>query len=326
MRFVVVGAGAIGGVVGGRLAQHGEDVTLVARGEHGRVIAERGLTIESADGSVVVTPPVATSVGEVGLGYGDVVLLAVKSQDAASALDEIRAKATDGVAIVCLQNGVANERAALRFFPDVYGVCVMCPAGYLEPGVVQAHASPVAAILDVGRYPHGVDDRARALAETFEHASLVSVARPDIMRWKYTKLLMNLLNAVDALFPHGEATRTIVELARAEGEAVLRAAGIDFASREEDAERRGDILQVRAVPGRDRPGSSSWQSLARRAGSIETDYLNGEIVLLGREHGIDTPVNALLQQWARRAAAEGAAPGSADAGEFLRALPSSRSR
>jgi 2-dehydropantoate 2-reductase len=322
MRFVVVGAGAVGGVVGGRLAQHGEDVLLVARGEHGRIIGERGLTIESGDGTVVVTPPVAGSVADVELGSGDVVLLAVKSQDSAAALDEIRATATDDVTIVCLQNGVTNERAALRLFPAIYGVCVMCPAGYLEPGVVQAHASPVAAILDVGRYPLGVDDTAQAVAAAFERASLVSVARPDIMRWKYAKLLMNLLNAVDALFAHGEATRTIVELARSEGEAALRAAGIDCASKEEDAERRGDILQVRAVPGRDRPGSSSWQSLARGVGSIETDYLNGEIVLLGREHGVDTPVNALLQQWARRAAAEGAAPGSADPGDFLRALAS----
>jgi 2-dehydropantoate 2-reductase len=321
MRFVVVGTGAVGGVVGGRLAQHEESVVLVARGEHGRVIAERGLTIESGDDTVVVTPPVASAVDEVELRTGDVVLLAVKSQHTAAALDEIRGTATGDVAIVCLQNGVANERAALRLFPNVYGVCVMCPAGYLEPGVVQAHASPVAAILDIGRYPNGTDDVALAIAAAFERASLVSNARPDVMRWKYAKLLMNLLNAVDALFPPSDVTKRIVELARSEGEAALRAAGIDFASKDEDAARRGDILQHRAIPGRGRPGSSSWQSLARGTGTIETDYLNGEIVLLGREHGVATPVNERLQEWARRAATDGAGPGSADPEAFLTALP-----
>lgn len=56
--------------------------------------------------------------------------------------------------------------------------------------------------------------------------------------------------------------------------------------------------------------SSSWQSLARQSRSIETDYLNGEIVLLGRLHGVPTPVNDLLQRTARVAAREGISPGS----------------
>jgi 2-dehydropantoate 2-reductase len=305
MRFVVVGAGAVGGVVGGRLAQHGADVVLVARGEHGRVIAERGLTIESGDGSAQVDVPVAASVNDVAFARDDVVLLAVKSQDTMVALDQLRATAVDDVPIVCLQNGVMNESDALRLFPDVYGVCVMCPSGYLEPGVVQAHASPVAAILDIGRY--------------LAASTLVSVARPDIMRWKYAKLLMNLLNAVDAVFSPSGGTKRIVELARAEGEAVLRAAGIDHAGKEEDAARRGDILQHRPIEGRPR-GSSSWQSLARGAGTIESDYLNGEIVLLGRLHGVPTPVNEGLQGWARRAAARGDHPGAADADAFLTAV------
>jgi 2-dehydropantoate 2-reductase len=320
VRFVVVGAGAVGGVVGGRLAQHGEDVLLVARGEHGRAIAARGLRIESGDGNVDVRVPVAASVGEVTFADGDVVLLAVKSQDTSTALDEIRAASAGDLPIVCLQNGVANEAAALRLFPDVYGVCVMCPAGHLEPGVVLAQASPIAAILDIGRYPTGVDATARAIAEAFGRATLVSTARPDVMRWKYAKLLMNLLNAVDALFPPGDDAKEITARARAEGEAVLVAAGVDFASKEEDAARRGDILQAKPIAGRARAGSSSWQSLARGAGTIESDHLNGEIVLLGRLHGVPTPVNAALQAWARRAAARGDAPGASDPAAFLAAL------
>ena len=61
---------------------------------------------------------------------------------------------------------------------------------------------------------------------------------------------------------------------------------------------------------RPRGGSSSWQSLARGSGSIEADWLNGEVVLLGRMHGVPTPVNEALQRLANEMAANGAAPGS----------------
>ena len=102
-----------------------------------------------------------------------------------------------------------------------------------------------------------------------------------------------------------------------EGAAVLRAAGIDAASREEDRERRGSRLQPRPIGGAPRGGGSSWQSLRRGTGTIETDYLNGEIVALGRIHGVDTPVNALLQRRANEAARTGAAPGSVRAADLL---------
>ena len=58
---------------------------------------------------------------------------------------------------------VENERAALRFFPNVYGVCVMCPAVHLEPGVVQAYSTPVPGILHLGRFPSGADDAQSSL-------------------------------------------------------------------------------------------------------------------------------------------------------------------
>ncbi len=63
-------------------------------------------------------------------------------------------------------------------------------------------------------------------------------------------------------------------------------------------------------PDGERHGSSTWQSLERRAGTTEVDYLNGEVVLLGRLHGVPTPVNAVLQRVAARMAREGMAPGS----------------
>jgi len=80
--------------------------------------------------------------------------------------------------------------------------------------------------------------------------------------------------------------------------------------------RRGDLIQMRPIDGRRWGGSSSWQSLARGTGSIETDYLNGEIVLLGRMHGFPVPINELLQRLANEWAAERRPPGTLPATEF----------
>ena len=320
MRFVVVGAGAIGGVVGGRLLESGHDVVFVARGAHLEATARDGLRLEASDRVVTLPVPVVGRAAEAGLTADDVVLVAVKSQDTAAVLEDVRAAAPDDVHVVCLQNGVANERTALRLFRNVHAVPVMCPAVHLRPGVVQAYSSPVSGILDVGRYPSGVDDTDEAVAAAFRASTFESVARPDVMRWKWSKLLMNLGNAIEALCgPVGRAGE-LAERARAEGEAALAAAGIAAASAEEDRERRGDLLQMRPIGEERRPGGSTWQSLARGAGVVETDWLNGEIVLLGRLHGVPTPVNELLQRLMRAAAAEGAPPASMTPDDVLALL------
>jgi 2-dehydropantoate 2-reductase len=196
----------------------------------------------------------------------------------------------------------------------------MLPASHLEPGVVQAHASPITGILDIGRYPGGEDETARAIAGALRESTFSSEARPDIMRWKYCKLLMNLANAVEAVCAPSDAAGSLARRVRREGTACLQAAGIDFATREEDAARRGDLLQLGPIAGAMRGGGSSWQSLARESGRIETDYLTGEIVLLGRVHGVPTPANALLQAHAARLARTRAAPGSVDAAALLAEL------
>ncbi len=320
MRFVVYGAGAVGGVVGGRLAEHGHDVVLVARGPHLDAIRERGLRIDSPGGSVTVTVPAVGSPAEVEWRGDEVVMLAMKSQHTLDAVGALRDAAPSSVAVVCLQNGVVNEREALRFFERVYGVTVMAPTGHLEPGVVQAWADPVAAILDIGRYPSGVDDLAVGVAEAISTSAMVSEARPDIMAWKHRKLVMNLGNAVQALFGDDERAAPITSAARREARAVFDAAGIEVVSSETDRARRGDILRIGAIGVATRPGGSTWQSLARGQGSVETDHLNGEIVLLGRLHGVPTPCNALLQAWMARAVASGAAVASHDPSEFLAEL------
>ena len=122
---------------------------------------------------------------------------------------------------------------------------------------------------------------------------------------------MNVANAVQALVGLGSGQR-LRELATAEAEACFAAAGLEVASIEEDAANREGRMELTDIPGLTRGGGSSWQSLVRGTGSIEADYLNGEICLLGRLHGVPTPVNALLQRRANAAAAAGLAPGIDD--------------
>lgn len=319
MRFIVYGAGAIGGVVGGRLAQAGEDVILIARGEHLAAIQRDGLRLEDADASVTVPLEAVGRPSELTWRGDDVVLLGMKSHQTMDALIELRLTVPD-VPVFCLQNGVENERVALRLFADVYAVVVMLPATHLEPGIVQAHSSPTTGMLDLGRYPAGVDDTATAVSAAFAGATFASEPRADVMRWKYRKLVLNLANAVEALTGDRSWSSPLVRDAIREGEVVLAAAGIDVASREEDAARRGDRIALKDVGGEPRGGGSSWQSLQRGSGSIETDYLNGEIVRLGREIGVPTPVNALLQSAAAAAALRGDRPGAVSSDELLARL------
>ncbi len=322
MRFIVFGAGAVGGVVGGRLFEHGHDVVFVARGEHAKVMAADGLTLASATGVAELDVPVTERVDKVAWTGEEVVLLAVKGQDSEEALRQLAAVAPSSTPVVCMQNGVANERLALRRFSPVYGICVMCPATFLKPGVVVAESSPVTALLDIGRYPptSGTDATAVGVADALNGSTMESIVRPDIMRWKYAKLLRNLANGVDALCGPAGRSSELVTLAREEGEACLAAAGIPYASQEEDDARRGHHLHPTEVVGYERGGSSTWQSLARSEGSTEVDYLNGEVVLLGRLHGVPTPVNELLQRLVNQMARARSRPGTMTPEEVLSLL------
>jgi 2-dehydropantoate 2-reductase len=176
--------------------------------------------------------------------------------------------------------------------------------------VVFHHAAPVGGILDVGRYPAGVDETSERVAANLRGAMFESRADPKIMRWKYAKLLNNLGNALDAACGKESRRSDLFGRARAEGEACYQAAGIDHASKEEERDRRMVMSPLRSAGGVEYQGSSSWQSLARNTGNIEADWLNGEIVLLGRLHDVVTPVNEVLRSLANRMARDRVPPGS----------------
>ncbi|MDX2465986.1 MAG: 2-dehydropantoate 2-reductase [Acidimicrobiia bacterium] len=323
MKFVVYGAGAVGGVVGAQLHRAGHDVTLVARGAHYEAIRDNGLVLETPDERVQLKIPVTDDISSVEFSPDTVVLLTMKTQDTKMALAALQKVAGADTPIVCIQNGVENERLASGLFANVYGIPVMCPCLFVDPGVVQAYSAPLTGILDIGRYPEGDDATAADIAGAFSSATFISEPRPDIMRWKYRKLIRNLRNAVEALFGQDAEDVDIRQLVTTEGERVLAASGIDTISEAEDDARRGSLLTPGQINGATRPGGSVWQSITRQVGTVETDYLSGEIVRLGQTHGVATPVNGLIQRLVTEMAAEGRPPGSLTPDDFFSLLAES---
>jgi 2-dehydropantoate 2-reductase len=307
VRYIIYGAGAVGGTIGARLFESGRDVVLIARGEHGRVMAAGGLKFGTPEGWRVLKIPVVDHPGKLTFTDDDVVVLALKSQDTHTALDALERCATPDLAIVCAQNGVENERRALRRFANVYGMCVMMAGVHLEPGIVHVHNTPQSGVCDVGRYPRGTDALATQVAADLEASSIKSEACADIMARKYAKLLTNLTNGLEAAVGRVALGSSLAERARAEASTVFAAAGI-VATRATDS--RWDGINVENVEGVERIGGSTMQSVVRGLPTLETDDLNGEIVLLGRLHGVPTPVNEMLQRLAIRMIVERIKPAS----------------
>jgi 2-dehydropantoate 2-reductase len=318
MRFVVYGAGAVGGVVGARLHQSGHEVVLIARGEHLAVLQRDGLTLETPDEEVTLRIPAVGDPSEIGWRSGDVVMLAVKGQDTAAALEALSAAGAQDAPVVCLQNGVDNERMALRRHEAVYGAVIMAPTAHLRPGRVEAYGRLASGMIDLGRYPDGTDGLCDGLAAALNASRFRARVWPDVMRLKYAKLVLNLGNIVLALCDDDERRAELADRVRKEGVAALDAAGIDHHDDEvDDLAGRWAQIGVADIGGRARAGSSTWQSLARGTGTVETDYLNGEVVLVGRMHGVPTPINAALCRLAAERSHGRAQPGGLSADEVL---------
>jgi 2-dehydropantoate 2-reductase len=320
VRYIVYGAGAIGATLGARLHQSGQEVVLIARGAQAAALRDGGLTFESHDATLQLRLPVVERPSELRFGPDDIVLLAMKTQHTTAALAALAETAPAELPIACAQNGVENERLALRSFERVLGISVMCPALYLRPGHVQAFGTPLTGALDLGVYPRGSDALCQQLSAAFRAARFASQVQPQILRFKYGKLLFNLGNAIEAVCGPAARKGPIADLVRREAIAALTAAGVEFDA--ELAAQRAESVKPEPLGASARPGGSSWQSLTRRTGNIETDYLNGEIVLLGRSAGVATPANALLQRLSNELARTGAAPGALTPEEFLLRLPS----
>ena len=317
MRIIIYGVGAVGGVLAARLSGAGETVIGIARGKQLEAIRADGLQlttpleVERHKFAVVASP------AEIVFEPDDVICLTMKTQDTLGALDDLRRAGVTSQAIFCFQNGVSNEDMALRLFPNVFAVTVQLPATFIEPGVVASFFAPKLGFFDIGR--HGVGDQgvAEQMAEHLDRAGFGCFLHADIWPVKYAKLLNNVGNAIDAALGSGAETQRLTALARVEATTVLNIAGIAVAP-QNDRSALGSMHEIEGVA---RVGSSSAQSLARGAGSIETDYLNGEIILLGRKHGVPTPINTYFADVTQSMVAHGQAAGTLTLETLRSAMP-----
>jgi 2-dehydropantoate 2-reductase len=343
---VIIGAGAIGGTVGAVLTRAGVPTVLVARGRHAEILAAEGIALRTPDGTFRTTVTSASQPLQVRLTDRDVLVFTTKTQQLDAALQEwvdqpvhgehgVIGTAGERLPAMTALNGVAAEEKALRYFRRVFGVCVWLPAVHLEPGEVIVRSWPVVGQFHIARWPASISTQADAgllteLVETWSGAGIRVRTPDDVAPWKYNKLLSNLGNAVGALSADPTDASEVVAAVRAEGEDVLRHAGIEFVSFETSTAARADGPTIRPVPGWNAgPSNSTWQSLSRNTGDVETDFLNGEIVRLAHRHGTTAPLNAALARAARIAVQNGLGPSRYPAAQLaellgINAIPAAR--
>lgn len=301
---MVLGAGAIGGTVGGLLAASGREVLLVARGAHGAALAADGLRLRTCARDHLLRLPVAEAPRAVAFRSGDVAIVATKLQDAAGAYDDLLAAAGPDLPVLCAHNGLEGERLAAGHvrspspagpsgFRRVVGSVSWMPCAHLVPGEVLAFGDPRPGVFDLAAHTPEATELVAPLADALRAAGFV-VNEPALLApRKWTKLLLNLGNVCQVLHADPDAAKAESQAAVAEGEALLRAAGVAWEPIPEFVAPRLAACREGTIAGATRGGGSTWQSHARGQ-PLETAFLNGEVVRLAESLGLDAPVNRRL--------------------------------
>jgi|GEM_PF-105263 len=324
VRFIIYGSGAIGSCVGGLLAERGCQTVLVGRSAHSQAINADGLVIKSKDGNLKVRVNAIDSLNELEPGENDVIFLAVKSPHTAQSLDDLSAHFSGNYPIFCFQNGVINESLAAQVFENVYGVYVAFSANFLRPGVIER---TMGNLLVVGKFPAGIDDLTAQVVGQLAQAGFKASEHTDVMSLKYYKLLLNLSNPLLAIIDSwvqktntDKSERQFLADCIEEGAAVLDRVGIKYQGppgyptiREYlDRLRSGELADENAydLPPERRTYPSTWQDLALKRGSTESEYFTGEIVRLGKQVNIPTAYNSVLLRIVDEMAEERIPPGA----------------
>jgi 2-dehydropantoate 2-reductase len=322
MHFVICGAGAIGGVIGGQLAKAGKDVIFIEKlQDHGDALRQNGLQLRGVHGNHTLRIPVVTQASEIEFRPDDAIFLAVKSFHSDAACQELRQATSLELPIFCSQNGVRNEETAANYFQNVNGVMVLIGAKRLEPGVVvQTGNGPVG----VGTFPEGLSQAAKGVAAALDETDLPVYITDQVAKHKWNKMLINLNNASMGLagFASQEAradatARLWLADVYEEGASVIQAAGIEYEGPpgmgpiEERIRELRDLNFDPGVPEEDelKGRASLWQDLYHQRGEVEADYFNGEIVRLGRQYNVPTPYSSLLVDLIKDMAAARELPG-----------------
>ncbi|MDT2023194.1 2-dehydropantoate 2-reductase [Methylocella sp. CPCC 101449] len=286
MKFAVMGAGAIGCYFGALLARAGHDVCLIGRAQHVAAIRQRGLRLESKffDGHV---PMHATTEAQ-GVEGADVILFCVKSTDTETAGQMILPYLKSDAVLLCLQNGVDNAERLTTVVPQtVLAAAVYVATEIAGPGHVRHHGRGE---LIIAPSPASI-----RIADVLVKAAIPTTVSQDVLNALWVKLVANCsYNALSAIsqLPYGrlievDGVREIIHSTIDECIAVASASGVSLPDDIQD-------LTFRIAVDMAGQRSSTAQDLAR-AKPTEIDHLNGYVVRKGRQVGIPTPVNLLLQ-------------------------------
>ena len=330
----VMGAGSIGCFVGGLLAA-GTDakVTLVGRQRLFDAIAKDGLEAIDLDGRAVTVPAerLTLSDASAGLADCDVVLFCTKSGQTADVADELKPLLKKDAVVVSLQNGVRNPTTLRDRLPQpVLAGIVEFNARWSGPARFERTTNGP---LVIERSDHPGWRRAAA---AFTKAGLELDEQDDVGSIQWTKLIVNLNNAVSALSGAPTPTmlttdyRLVIAAVAQEGIRVVRAAGktpgsfrgipIDWMPRilrlPVPLVRLLTRAQLKANPS---ARSSMWEDLEKRR-KTEVDYLNGEIVTLAEQTGVEAPINTAIVSLIREAEAANDGPPNLSAATLLERL------
>ncbi|SMO85265.1 ketopantoate reductase family protein [Paracoccus laeviglucosivorans] len=310
MRYIIIGAGAVGLALAAEFELAGIDYQLIGRGAQLAKLQADGLEYERPAGSRVLRLNVSDRMD---LRSDDVLLLTVKTQDVEAATAHWADEPVQGggvaadLPLVTLQNGLESERIAARRFSRLYAASIMVPAVYIQTGKVSVASAPQLASVVVGRFPHGTDAVTAQIVADLSRANSLAEERGDIQRWKAAKILHNVKNALELFAGDADTHALLGRRIMDEARLALIAAGYDPARPDE---RAVDISHWKIDRPTDVPtGQSTWQSFTRGARS-EVDYLNGEIARLGLMYDVATPWNRAAQRLAAQLARSGGAPGS----------------
>ncbi len=309
MNFIVLGAGAIGCYVGGRLAAGGRRVTLVGRPRGIESLAQTGLTVTDLDGFEAHVPPqrlsLASSLASVHMPASSVILLCVKGGATESAALEIAACCPNGSTVVSLQNGVDNVARLSAIAPRMKTVAGMVAYNVVMPGAGRVHRAS-AGCLHLAR-----SSTTHEMALLLDACGLDTRLADDMRPVQWGKLLLNLNNPVNALSDlplraqllDGDYRRVLAAL-QTEALAVMKLAGIRPARIAAAPPRLlPHILRLpnwlfsrvaaRMLQIDDSARSSMWDDL-RQGRTTEIDDLCGAVVRLAAQHGVAAPRNAAM--------------------------------
>lgn len=293
MRIAVMGAGGIGGNLGGLLARGGNDVSLIVRGAHLEAIRQNGLRVKMPQDEFTAEVHATNEPGEI--GPVDLVLFTVKTYHNATAIAAMQPMVGEDTTVLSLQNGVET----FDELAQVLGAeCVLCGAAYFgayieAPGVITNRGLPPKILF--GEVDGPESPRAQRIQETFQKAGINAELSDDVTKTLWTKFMILSSAAgitcaarhlIRPLLEHSEAREMWIAGMR-EVEAVGRAKGVDLDP--EVVEQTMGLVE--SLPW---DYQLSMHADLDRGGPLELEAINGAIVRMGRQLGIPTPVNQFL--------------------------------